>query len=76
MNRYNKKNYSSYGYGFKAKVIKGIGVICTLVSIFMLSFTFNPLWLIGIGVALWLMYQGSKREYNFQRSGGYIVYNN
>lgn len=75
-NHSKRRNHSSYGYGFLARVQKGFGIFFAMICLFAFAFTINFLWLVGLGLSLWMIYSGSKKEYNFQRSGGYIIYNN
>ena len=77
MRRHNHKHgrdHSSFQYGFLAKVQKGIGIFFSFICLIGFTLTFNILWFIGILISLYVIYSGSKKEYNFQRSGGYIVY--
>jgi len=68
-------NKRLYGYGILARLERTMGFVLFFICFIIMAFSQNWFFIIGIVLGVWLIFDGSAKEYDFKRRGGYIVYN-
>ena len=67
-------NKSLFWYGFRARLVKGFGIVLIFAGLFLIAFNWMVALILMI-VGIVLIAKGSSSEYDYKRQGGYIVYN-